>query len=123
MADSPVLRDLLTGVADIGMSSLVVTNTRIEEGNYSLITSPVVSQYALLIHKNHLSVSDLSSDQVFLTTFSPQVWILLFVLVSLSCSALVLSEKLRSTYYGRGHCWTKVLLEMAMGLLTTSFRK
>ncbi|OQV20953.1 hypothetical protein BV898_05028 [Hypsibius exemplaris] len=121
IGDSVVLRDLLAGSADIGMTPLLITNTRMQSNNFSVISAPEHSRYSLLMHRNFLSNHELTRDQVFLATFEPHVWVLLLLLLSLSCATLIMATKLRRLYYERDGSWRRIVLDVPMGLLTTSF--
>ncbi|GAV06480.1 hypothetical protein RvY_16461 [Ramazzottius varieornatus] len=120
--DSVALRDIVTGKADMGVHTMLITASRFESGNYSMIPSLISRSYGMVVHKRHL-VSDVatSSQRMLFYTFTPTAWAGIGVLLLVIFTALLLSQKLRTTKFGRTARWSDLWFDVFMGVVSNTW--
>ncbi|GAV06479.1 hypothetical protein RvY_16460-3 [Ramazzottius varieornatus] len=112
------------GKADMGVQTLLITASRSESGNYSMIPSPIPRTYAMVAHKRHLDFDVATSSwRMLFHTFTPTSWAGIGVMLLVIFTALLLSQKLRAIRYRRTFRWRNIWFDVFMGVLSNDWRK
>jgi hypothetical protein len=118
-SESLALHALLEGSADISLSMLVITPARLL--NLTTIPSPEPLQYSLLIHKRFLSQEGALANGIISNVFQPAAWATLVMITLLLFLGTVLSAKLRAMVFRKNISWKKMMLDISLGQITSSF--
>ncbi|GAV06477.1 hypothetical protein RvY_16460-2 [Ramazzottius varieornatus] len=110
------------GKADMGVQTLLITASRSESGNYSMIPSPIPRTYAMVAHKRHLDFDVATSSwRMLFHTFTPTSWAGIGVMLLVIFTALLLSQKLRAIRYRRTFRWRNIWFDVFMGVLSNDW--
>ncbi|OQV18410.1 hypothetical protein BV898_07613 [Hypsibius exemplaris] len=77
---NPILNDVMIGAARVGLSTSLLTPSRVTSDNYSLISSPKNQTYSILINKQFLTRTTVSFDAILLRSLGTDA--LLYIAVS-----------------------------------------
>ena len=121
--DSAALRDIMQNKADIALTPLLITRSRFNSGNYSILASLKNKSYALILNKKYLTLDSSGTERIVVGSFTPDSWLGIVACVLVIFTALCGSQKLRELYHDHHFTWRETVSDVFQGILIGDFRK